>query len=64
MTPYLFFSPKYIYLVAFHLAIIAGKVWIYQNNTDVLIADELEAQGIAKADMVLGFVPEKARNLA
>ncbi len=54
---------KYIYLVAFHLAITAGKVWIHQNNTDALIADELEARGIAKIDIILGFVPERARSL-
>lgn len=52
---------KYIYLVAFHLSIVADKIWIHQNNTDVLIADELAEQGIPKTDMVLGFVPEKVR---
>lgn len=36
------------------------KVWIQQNNTDVLIADELVAKGIAHSDIVLGFIaPEK-----
>lgn len=52
---------RFIYTIAFHFDIIDGKVWIQQNNTDVLIADELEAKGVAKLDIVLGFVPEKVR---
>lgn len=53
---------KYIYTVAFHISISNDKVWIQQNNTDVLIADELEEKGIQKSDIILGFIPEKYRS--
>jgi hypothetical protein len=52
---------KYIYTIAFHFQILNDKIWIQQNNTDVLIAQELMDKGIDKSDIVLGFVPENAR---
>jgi hypothetical protein len=55
-------NERFIYLVTFHFDIIGGKVWIQQNNTDVLIADELIEKGVLKTDIVLGFVPEKYRS--
>jgi hypothetical protein len=54
---------RYVYTVAFHFDIINDKIWIQQNNTDVLIADELIDKGVSRSDIVLGFVPEKARSL-
>lgn len=51
----------YIYMVAFHLSIDQGKIWIHQNNTEVLIADELCEKGVSKSDIVLGFISEYAR---
>ncbi len=39
-----------------------GKVWIYANNTDQLIATEFEGLGIPAKDIVLGFVPEEWRS--
>ena len=38
-----------------------GKIWIIENRTDYEIDAELEAQGIKKADIVLGLLPEKTR---
>ena len=32
-----------------------GKVWIQANNTEVQLADELMALGVAREDIVLGF---------
>lgn len=55
---------KFIYTIAFHFSIINDKVWIQQNNTDALIADELIAKGILKTDIVLGFLPETARSFS
>lgn len=52
---------KFVYTTAFHFSILGGKVWIQQNNTDALIADELMERGVPKSDIVLGFVPEKVR---
>ncbi len=57
------YNDRFVYTVAFHFDIIDGKVWILQNNTDVLIADELIERGILKTDIVLGFIPEKFRSL-
>lgn len=52
---------NYIYTIAFHFSIQEGKVWIQQNNTESLIADELVAKGIPKTDIVLGFQPPQYR---
>lgn len=46
-----------------HLDIINGKVWIQRDGTENGIADELEAAGIPKSDIVLAFHPEKDRAL-
>lgn len=53
---------RFTYMVSLHFDIINNKVWIQQNNTDILIADELVERGIPKSDIVLGFVPEKVRH--
>jgi hypothetical protein len=53
---------KHIFTIVFHFDIIDGKVWIQQNNTDALIADELCEAGIPKSDIILGFIPEKVRH--
>lgn len=45
------------------LDIINGKIWIQQDNTEEGIADELEAAGIPKSDIVLAFHPERDRAL-
>ena len=45
------------------LDIINGKIWIQQDNTEEGIADELEAAGIPKCDIVLAFHPERDRKL-
>ena len=52
---------RYVFTVAFHFSLQEGKIWIQQNNTDVLIADELVERGVGASDIVLGFVPEQAR---
>lgn len=38
-----------------HLDIKDGKVWVQQNMTEMPIAQELMALGVAKKDIVLGF---------
>jgi XisI protein len=47
---------KYTHLLCFHVEIINGKVWIHENNTEAMIADELVEKGVAKEDIVLGFL--------
>ena len=44
-----------------HLEIINGKIWIQEDNTDLVIADDLERAGIPKSDIVLGFQPPSVR---
>ena len=54
-------NTQFVYLVAFHFDIVDEKIWIQQNNTDCLIADELVERGVPAHDIVLGFVSERAR---
>jgi hypothetical protein len=54
-------NKKFYYSVSLHFDIINGKIWIQQNNTELLIADELMDLGVAREDIVLGFLPAYAR---
>ncbi len=61
------FSDKYLLLsvgwsghrrvhsVVFHIDILDSKVWVQVDNTDAVIVDDLEREGISKDDIVLGF---------
>jgi hypothetical protein len=40
---------------ALHLDIINGKIWVQHNMTEMQIAQELMAKGVAREDIVLGF---------
>ncbi|MEL7163214.1 MAG: element excision factor XisI family protein [Bacteroidota bacterium] len=51
----------HIHGVHFQLDIINGKIWFQVNNTEEEIVDELMAAGVPASDIVLGFIPEKAR---
>ncbi|MDB9514984.1 XisI protein [Kamptonema animale CS-326] len=44
-----------VYGVVIHLDIEEEKVWIQWNGTEVDLASELMAMGVAKQDIVLGF---------
>lgn len=56
------YAKRFIYTVLFHFQIKQNeKVWILVNNTDVLVAEELVKKGISASDIVLSYVPEKAR---
>lgn len=52
-----------IHYIVIHLEIINGKVWIQADNTDVVVARELESLGIPKSDIVLGFRSPSVRPL-
>jgi hypothetical protein len=52
---------RYSHGICFHIQIINGKVWIHQNETEEMIADELIEKGVAREDIVLGFLPERDR---
>ncbi|MEM9885761.1 MAG: XisI protein [Bacteroidota bacterium] len=51
----------YIFGAVFHFDIIDDKVWVQENRTDILIAEELVERGIPKTDIVLGLQPPYAR---
>ncbi len=44
-----------------HIEIIDGKVWIQEDGIEYGIARDLEAAGIPKSDIVLGFQPPEVR---
>ena len=44
-----------------HVDIINGKCWIQYDGIEMGIVDELEAAGIPKEDIVLGFRPPEIR---
>ncbi len=46
-----------------HLDIRDGKVWIQYDGTNRPVADELEAAGVPRSDIVLAFHPEEVRPL-
>ncbi len=48
---------EYVHYCVFHIDLIQGKVWIQENRTDILIAEELVELGIYKKDIVLGLLP-------
>ena len=53
---------RFYFMVLMHFDVKPnGKIWIQQNNTEILIAEELEKRGVLKTDIVLGFRPEYMR---
>ncbi len=52
---------NFLVLVHFDLNPETGRIWIQQNNTEWLVADDLMARGVAQSDIVLGFRPEYLR---
>jgi hypothetical protein len=56
---------RYVHSISFHLDIAEnGKIWIRANWTDTDIAEELEARGVPKSDIVLGFFPAYMREMS
>ncbi len=51
----------YIHNCIFHLDVIDGKVWIQENRSDIVLADELIKDGVHKKDIVLGMLPPQLR---
>ena len=53
---------KFYYQVLLHLDIATDcKIWIQQNQTEIVVGDILAAQGVDKKDIVIGFHPEYLR---
>jgi hypothetical protein len=51
----------YRFGVIFHFDIRDGKIWLQENRTDILIAQELVERGVPKDDIVLGLQPAQDR---
>lgn len=54
---------RFLYSVLIHLDLNpqTGNVWIQQNNTEILLDDDLGKMGIPKQHFVLGFRPAEMR---
>ncbi|MEP7338691.1 MAG: XisI protein [Acidobacteriota bacterium] len=56
-----FDGPRRVHRFVIHLEIINGKVWLQADNTDLVIARDLERAGILKNEIVLGFQEPEVR---
>lgn len=56
-------GPRHIDRIVVHLEILNDKIWIQEDWLEHGIATELEAAGIPKSDIVLGFQPPDIRSL-
>jgi hypothetical protein len=45
----------FVYTVCLHIDIKDNKIWIWQNNTDAFVGDDLVERGVSKSDIVLAF---------
>jgi hypothetical protein len=55
---------KYVFFPAFHFDIIDGKIWLQCNNTEWEVDTILIEKGVAKEDIVIGFLPPYYREIA
>lgn len=55
---------KYTFFAAFHFDIIDGKIWLQCNNTEWEVDTILIEKGVAKEDIVIGFLPPYYREIA
>lgn len=56
------YEGEFEYTILFHFEIKPdGQVWLYQNNTDTPIAEELARRGVPKDEIILGFIPNHGR---
>jgi XisI protein len=52
---------QYIHDCPMHMDIVNGKIWIQKNMTEWEIGEMLEAKGVPKKDIVIGFLSPKMR---
>ena len=55
---------RYVFGPLFHFDIIDGKIWMQCNNTEWEAVDYLMEHGVARQDIVLGFIPPQARHFS
>lgn len=56
-------GPRHVHQILIQLDIIDGKIWLQCDNTDAVVAHDLEHAGVPKKDIVLGFQPPEVRPL-
>jgi len=54
----------FVHAVVFHLTIKNNKIWIYENKIDIDVAKILVEKGVAKKDIVLGFLSPTLRGFS
>ncbi len=54
---------KRVHHIVIQLDIIDGKIWLQCDNTDAVVAHDLERAGVSKKEIVLGFKPPEVRPL-
>ena len=52
---------KFIHDCPMHFDILNGKIWIQKNLTEWEVGEMLEARGVPKEDIVIGFLSPKMR---
>lgn len=57
-------NKSYRHNLVFHVGVKNGKVLIYEDNTDIGIADKFAENGIPKSDIILFFLPDYAREIS
>jgi XisI protein len=55
---------EYVLFIEFHFDIIDGKIWLQCNNTEWEVDTILIEKGVAKEDIVIGFLPPYYREIA
>jgi len=56
-------NKEFVYIIELHLDIKGQKIWIWQNNSDAMVADDLMERGVSKSDIVLAFHAPQDRAL-
>ena len=54
----------FVHTITFHIELKDDKVWIYENKTDIDLAKVLTDKGVAKEDIVLGYLSPALRQLS
>ena len=57
------YQQKYLYAVLIHMDInpTTGNIWVQQNNTEILLDNELAQKGVPKNHFVIAFHPVSMR---
>lgn len=58
------YEEGYKHYAVFHLEIKDAKIWLHQNSTDIDIGEYFVKKGIAKSEMILGFLEPFERELS